>query len=88
MHASVEPRENEEVRCDTVPVATRGLTTTWSVHDRICAHFLQSANLEVAARRIIFNKNINSGQVCIAPNHVMVHHKVRVFIRCGALALC
>lgn len=36
----------------------------------------QSANLEVAARRIVFSKNINAGQVCIAPDHVLVHQKV------------
>eukprot|EP00752_Nemacystus_decipiens_P014781 g13160.t1 len=37
----------------------------------------ESANLEVAARRIVFFKNLNTGQMCIAPNHVLVHHKVR-----------
>eukprot|EP00752_Nemacystus_decipiens_P014785 g13163.t1 len=37
----------------------------------------ESANLEVAARRIVYAKNVNCGQVCIAPNHVLVHHKVR-----------
>lgn len=45
---------------------------------------MQSANLEVAARRVVYYKNINGGQVCITPNHVMVHHKVGVLMRCSS----
>eukprot|EP00904_Undaria_pinnatifida_P005745 jgi/Undpi1/22/HiC_scaffold_1.g00022.m1 len=37
----------------------------------------ESANIQVAARRLIFGKNVNCGQVCIAPDHVLVHEKVR-----------
>ncbi|CAN0512322.1 unnamed protein product, partial [Laminaria digitata] len=36
-----------------------------------------SANIQVAARRIVYTKNMNGGQVCIAPDHVLVHEKVR-----------
>ncbi|CAN0084283.1 unnamed protein product [Ascophyllum nodosum] len=37
----------------------------------------QSANLETAARRIAYFKTLNCGQVCIAPDHILVHEKVR-----------
>ncbi|CAM9855598.1 unnamed protein product [Ectocarpus sp. 6 AP-2014] len=37
----------------------------------------ESADLQVAARRIASHKNVNAGQVCIAPDHVLIHHKVR-----------
>ncbi|CAN0327103.1 unnamed protein product, partial [Hapterophycus canaliculatus] len=36
----------------------------------------ESANILVAARRITFAKNLNAGQVCVAPDHILVHHKV------------
>ena len=31
-----------------------------------------SANIEVAARRIAFGRYLNSGQICTAPDHVLV----------------
>lgn len=37
----------------------------------------ESANIEVAARRIIWGKTVNSGQTCIAPDHVWVHKSQR-----------
>jgi aldehyde dehydrogenase (NAD+) len=37
----------------------------------------ETANLKVAARRIIWGKTINSGQTCIAPDYMMVHRSVR-----------
>ncbi|HSO85837.1 MAG TPA: aldehyde dehydrogenase [Draconibacterium sp.] len=37
----------------------------------------KDANLEVAARRIILGKLINSGQTCIAPDYLFVHHDVK-----------
>lgn len=37
----------------------------------------QTANIEQAARRIIWGKTINAGQTCIAPDYVLVHEKVR-----------
>lgn len=33
----------------------------------------ESANLEIAARRIVFGKFLNAGQTCIAPDYVLVH---------------
>jgi aldehyde dehydrogenase (NAD+) len=37
----------------------------------------QDANLEVAAQRICFGKFLNSGQTCIAPDHLFVHKEVK-----------
>ncbi|MBW2518042.1 MAG: aldehyde dehydrogenase family protein, partial [Deltaproteobacteria bacterium] len=34
----------------------------------------QDANIEQAARRIVFGKFINAGQTCIAPDYLLVHH--------------
>lgn len=36
-----------------------------------------SANLELAARRIIFGKLLNAGQTCVAPDYVLVHESVK-----------
>ena len=48
--------------------------------DRACA---QSANLEVAARRIVMAKNTNAGQICVAPDYILVHHKVCAVVDMG-----
>ncbi|HTO15679.1 MAG TPA: aldehyde dehydrogenase [Edaphocola sp.] len=37
----------------------------------------QSANLKVAARRIVWGKFLNAGQTCIAPDYIYVHHSVK-----------
>lgn len=36
-----------------------------------------TADLEVAARRIVWGKTINCGQTCIAPDYLLVHRKVK-----------
>ncbi|MFI4954928.1 MAG: aldehyde dehydrogenase family protein [Gammaproteobacteria bacterium] len=36
----------------------------------------QNCDLEVAARRILFGKFYNAGQVCVAPDYVLVHEAV------------
>ncbi len=36
-----------------------------------------SANLEVAARRICWGKFVNAGQTCIAPDYVLAHRNIR-----------
>lgn len=42
----------------------------------------QTANLEVAAKRILWGKFVNAGQTCIAPDYIFVHESVKVsFIR-------
>ena len=37
----------------------------------------ETANIEVAARRLAWGKFLNNGQVCIAPDYVFVHEKKR-----------
>ena len=37
---------------------------------------VKSANLEIAARRIVYTKSLNCGQVRVSPDHVLVHEKV------------
>ena len=36
-----------------------------------------TANLEVAAKRIIWGKFVNAGQTCIAPDYVLVEESVK-----------
>lgn len=36
-----------------------------------------SADLKLAARRIIFGKLLNAGQTCVAPDYVLVHESVK-----------
>ena len=37
----------------------------------------RTANLEVAAKRIIWGKMMNAGQTCIAPDYVLAHEEIR-----------
>ncbi len=37
----------------------------------------ETANLELAAKRIVWGKFINSGQTCVAPDYLLVHHSVK-----------
>jgi len=37
----------------------------------------QDADLDIAAQRITFGKFLNSGQTCIAPDHLFVHKEVK-----------
>lgn len=37
----------------------------------------ESANLEVAARRVVWGKFFNAGQTCIAPDYLYVHESVK-----------
>jgi len=42
----------------------------------------QTANLEVAAKRLAWGKFTNAGQTCVAPDYVLVHESVKVpFLR-------
>ncbi len=36
-----------------------------------------TANLELSARRIVWGKIINAGQTCVAPDYILVHHKMK-----------
>ena len=37
----------------------------------------ESADLKLAARRILFGKLLNSGQTCVAPDYLLVHRSVK-----------
>lgn len=37
----------------------------------------ETANLKIAARRIVWGKFINGGQTCIAPDYLLIHKKVK-----------
>ena len=37
----------------------------------------KNANIDFAARRIVWGKTINAGQTCVAPDYLMVHHDVK-----------
>ena len=37
----------------------------------------QTANLPLAAKRIVWGKYLNAGQTCIAPDYLFVHHSVK-----------
>ncbi len=37
----------------------------------------ETANLKIAARRIIWGKILNAGQTCVAPDYVLVNYKVK-----------
>jgi aldehyde dehydrogenase (NAD+) len=37
----------------------------------------ETANLKIAAKRIVWGKILNAGQTCVAPDYVLVHRKVK-----------
>ncbi|GCD76614.1 aldehyde dehydrogenase [Thermaurantimonas aggregans] len=37
----------------------------------------EKANIDVAARRIVWGKFINAGQTCIAPDYILVHRSIK-----------
>lgn len=48
----------------------------------------ETADIELAARRIAWGKLINSGQTCVAPDYVLVHEsRQEEFIRCYGVAV-
>lgn len=43
----------------------------------------KDADLQLAARRIVFGKFLNSGQTCVAPDYILVHESVKKeFLSC------
>lgn len=37
----------------------------------------ETADISLAAKRIVWGKFLNSGQTCVAPDYILVHHKVK-----------
>ncbi len=57
--------------------ASKNLTTvTLELGGKSPAIVINGANLEVTAKRIIWGKSLNAGQTCIAPDHLLVEHKL------------
>lgn len=42
-----------------------------------------SANIKIAARRIVWGKFMNSGQTCIAPDYLFVDHRIKETLICS-----
>jgi aldehyde dehydrogenase (NAD+) len=43
----------------------------------------ESCNVSFAAAKIMWARNLNSGQICICPDYVIVHSKIKdQFIEC------
>lgn len=58
--------------------AARNLTpVTLELGGKSPAIVLEDADLEVAARRIVWGKFLNAGQTCVAPDYVLAHHAIR-----------
>ncbi len=38
---------------------------------------IEKANLDITAKRLIWGKNLNSGQTCLAPNHVLIQKELK-----------
>ncbi|MGM9987380.1 MAG: aldehyde dehydrogenase [Bacillaceae bacterium] len=38
---------------------------------------MDDANIELTAKRIVWGKFLNAGQTCIAPDYLLVHHRVK-----------
>ena len=42
----------------------------------------ETANLELSAKRIVWGKIINAGQTCVAPDYILVNHKIKaIFVK-------
>ncbi len=37
----------------------------------------ESANLKLAAKRIVFGKYLNSGQTCVAPDYLLIQENIK-----------
>lgn len=37
----------------------------------------ETANLKLAAKRIVWGKFLNAGQTCIAPDYILIHHAIK-----------
>ena len=51
---------------------------TYLLSGKSPAYIDDSADLEVATRRVLWGKCLNSGQTCIAPDYVLCSKKIQV----------
>ena len=67
----------ENIGKKIMEAAAKNLTPiTLELGGKSPAIVIDGANLEVTARRIIWGKSLNAGQTCIAPDHLLVEHKL------------
>ena len=67
----------ENIGKKVMEAAAKNLTpVTLELGGKSPAIVIDGANLEVTARRIIWGKSLNAGQTCIAPDHLLVEHKL------------
>ena len=58
--------------------AAKNLTpVTLELGGKSPAIVIEGADLKITAKRIIWGKSINSGQTCIAPNHILVEESLK-----------
>ena len=67
----------ENIGKKVMEAASKNLTpVTLELGGKSPAIVIDGANLEVSAKRIIWGKSLNAGQTCIAPDHLLVEHKL------------
>ena len=67
----------ENIGKKVMEAAAKNLTpVTLELGGKSPAIVIDGANLEVTAKRIIWGKSLNAGQTCIAPDHLLVEHKL------------
>ncbi len=67
----------ENIGKKVMEAASKNLTpVTLELGGKSPAVIINGANLEVTAKRIIWGKCLNAGQTCIAPDHLLVEHKL------------
>jgi len=67
----------ENIGKKVMEAASKNLTpVTLELGGKSPAIVINGANLEVTAKRIIWGKSLNAGQTCIAPDHLLVEHKL------------
>ncbi len=67
----------EHIGKKVMEAAAKNLTpVTLELGGKSPAIVIHGANLEITARRIIWGKSLNAGQTCIAPDHLLVEHKL------------
>lgn len=72
-----------DVGREVMKTAAKNLTSvTLELGGKSPAIIAEDADLKKAAKRIAWGKSFNSGQTCIAPDYVLIHHSVKnKFIR-------
>ncbi len=67
----------ENIGKKVMEAASKNLTpVTLELGGKSPAVVIDGANLEVTAKRIVWGKSLNAGQTCIAPDHLLVEHKL------------